>query len=138
MLQQAQYIPGWNWGPESKLNQLATEYPYFEHPEERHMRERADTEFEDAALLKKLKGYEDPYGKNFLLHEALRTDCPKRARMGLDGMRAGMRVNPVVAGRTKDETAELIMTAPAYNGTPPQVYGVAWNPFRNQHGDPGS
>lgn len=38
----------------------------------------------------------------------------------------------------KDETWEMKAMLPGFQGTPPMVYGVAWNPFRPSYGSAGS
>ncbi|CAG9465779.1 unnamed protein product [Pedinophyceae sp. YPF-701] len=120
----ASYIPGWCWGPEKKWGELEATGVYF----------RGDNESDDEEDLEAVKEVPEDHPGMRVLENARRKDVPKLAMRGFGG--SAMRPNTVQSG---DGSFELMTEGmPSYNGTPPQVFGVAWNPFRRQRGGPGS
>lgn len=48
------------------------------------------------------------------------------------------RTHPANPMDRHDSSYELLASMNGFSGTPPQVYGVLWNPFRPTNGLPGS
>lgn len=114
----AVYIPGWFYGPSKKLDDLKAANMFFKKPTPDEVG-RAEVEMEvEKGSHPLIREVQDP--TKMLKADAAEGFWTEHKRM------------------TPDGTMQLLALLPGFQGTPPMVYGVAWNPFRPQHGGAGS
>lgn len=153
----AAYIPGFYYGPTKKLESLKSAQPpyFYNNPEmfdkdkpkavdktklhaekfERKSWAKSITEDEVVAACETLKDHpllrpieQQDIRINPEWEWGSCTDIPKGSPMiGSNGIYV-----------SADKTAEMIEVGPGCNGTPPMVFGIAWNPLRPSDGRRGS
>ncbi|GMH32772.1 hypothetical protein BSKO_00606 [Bryopsis sp. KO-2023] len=110
-------IPGWFYGPDKKLGDLEAQGLFY--GSKRRFGSKSDGAAQDS----------HPSSDHPVVGHILGSNAEPRAAAGFH-----TRHKPMV----EDATWELLDEFPGFNGTPPVVYGVSWNPFRPHDGRKGS
>ncbi|KAK9820398.1 hypothetical protein WJX72_009942 [[Myrmecia] bisecta] len=131
----ATYIPGWYYGPEKKLADLTAHglhYNTGHHHDEEGWSECSDDEegMKKPSLARRRTGeLPDDIAEHPLVKAVTHTAVEFASASGLHTQQ-----KPSV----DDGSWEYLDCLPGYQGTPPTVYGVVWNPFRPANGGRGS
>eukprot|EP01025_Chloroclados_australasicus_P013810 TRINITY_DN16465_c1_g1_i8.p5 TRINITY_DN16465_c1_g1~~TRINITY_DN16465_c1_g1_i8.p5 ORF type:complete len:195 (-),score=28.34 TRINITY_DN16465_c1_g1_i8:666-1250(-) len=123
----AYYIPGWFYGPEKKLWDLkASGLFYKNRPKTMDEEELYEDEFEQED--------EDIVDEEYVVnHPLVRT---VRQQNMIPSHAEGFHVHH--KRMQNDGTWDLMAVMAGFQGTPPMVYGVSWNPQKPQDGRRGS